>query len=445
MLDQSFSADNFRIILDLENRKGIHVEDKLSLHRIRDINEKIKKCNEWIKIYRKANNYAKVDELQKEKKELRDKKETELKNELEKISVNIADKNYKVQLNKIEIPNSKPIYTTPITPEHYFTLKQLQRNVSKLFGVKQANRVAIVDQVKLLLADQFPKYIIRTDIQDFYESIQHTNLLDRINKDNLLTPFSKRILRGILDNYKMLSGSDKGIPRGIGISAYLAELFMRDIDNEIKYLPELTYYARYVDDIIIVFTPRPSAPNMNYLDSLKELIEVKYKITLNPEKTKSFDLRNTKSNCELEYLGYKFIFGDNPLKTKLTDKKITKYKDRLKIAFTDYQNLSKVDEKNARRLLVKRIRFLCGNTKLVNNKKNILVGIYYSNSQLTEYEDLERLDDSLRTHIATKITSPNLKERLSKYSFRNGHIEKRFSSYKTVEFTDIMKVWKTKH
>ena len=31
MLDQSFSSENFRVILDLENRKGVHVEDKLSI------------------------------------------------------------------------------------------------------------------------------------------------------------------------------------------------------------------------------------------------------------------------------------------------------------------------------------------------------------------------------------------------------------------------------
>jgi len=114
------------------------------------------------------------------------------------------------------------------------------------------------------------------------------------------------------------------------------------------------------------------------------------------------------------------------------------------LAFDDYLNLSNIDEKNARKLIVQRIRFLCGNTKLLNNKNNILVGIYYSNSQLTEYDDLERLDDCLNTHINSKITSNHLKDRLKKYSYKKGYIEKRFSSFRTSELMNIMKIWKTR-
>ena len=54
MLDQSFSAKNFRRILDLENRKGVHVEDKLSMTTIRRINEEIRDCNIQIKIKKKT-------------------------------------------------------------------------------------------------------------------------------------------------------------------------------------------------------------------------------------------------------------------------------------------------------------------------------------------------------------------------------------------------------
>ena len=52
----------------------------------------------------------------------------------------------------------------------------------------------------------------------------------------------------------MESGS--GVPRGFGVSAYLSELYMREIDNEIKALPDVIYYARYVDDIVIIFSPK---------------------------------------------------------------------------------------------------------------------------------------------------------------------------------------------
>ena len=132
------------------------------------------------------------------------------------------------------------------------------------------------------------KVIIRTDIKEFYESIQHEPLLQRIHKDNLLTPFSRNILSGVLKSYKVKSGSNKGIPRGIGISAYLAELYMRDIDNDIQDLRGVTYYARYVDDIIIIFTPSPTEGSRDYLREVKDIVERKHKIRLNSAKTHSF-------------------------------------------------------------------------------------------------------------------------------------------------------------
>ena len=49
MLDQSFSGDNFRKILDYENRKGIHLEEKLSMSSVVKINSQIKQCNIEIK------------------------------------------------------------------------------------------------------------------------------------------------------------------------------------------------------------------------------------------------------------------------------------------------------------------------------------------------------------------------------------------------------------
>ena len=441
MLDQSFSADNFRHIIDLENRKGVHVEDKLSMDTIRKINERIRDVNALISSAKKRNDIPTLKILYESKKALRDQKDTELSFDLEQISQRIASPSFKIELKKVIIPDSKPIYTTSNIPEYFFTLKQIQRNVSKLFGVKQASRYSIIDQVKILIGDQFPKYILRTDIKDFYENIDHKRLLDLINKDNLLSPFSRNILRSILNEYKLKSGSNKGIPRGIGVSAYLAELYMRDVDKDIKDLDGVTYYARYVDDILIIFTPTPSNSRRDYLQEVKEIVESKYNTNLNPIKTKPFDLVSTNQAFELEYLGYRFFFGLDRVETRMTDKKVDKYKKRIKLAFDHYNNFSKVNEKKARDLIVKRIRFLCGNTRLTNNKKNILVGIYYSNSQLTLLDDLKRLDSSLIQNIKLKINNPNLKDRLRKYGFEKGFINKSYSPFNTKQLSEIMAVW----
>ena len=253
---------------------------------------------------------------------------------------------------------------------------------------------------------------------------------------------SRIILRRILDEYKAKSGNDKGIPRGIGVSAYLAELYMRGLDRAIQALNDVTYYARYVDDIIIIFTPAPNNQGNDYKKDIKQIIETDFNLTMNEDKTILFDLRNKKQKpYELDYLGYKIFFGVGETKTKLTERKVDKYKKRMDLAFDAYSNLSKVNEKKARKLLIRRVRFLTGNTRLKGNKKNILVGIYYSNSQLTEHADLTSLDRYLRKKINTQIASPQLKKRLQKYRFKDGFETRRFSPFKTRELSEIKEVW----
>ena len=446
LLDQSFSADNFRNILDLENRKGIYLEG-IFFPSLNKFTKEIKDCNRLIDQIKKKkrNKDFPEDDLEKlydKRKNLKEQKEEQLNASLQAVSGKVVASDFKIELCRNDIPNEKPLYVVKDSPEHYFTMKQIQRNVSRLFGVKQANRLEIVSQVKVLLCDKFPKYVLRTDINDFYENIPHGPLLETINGNNLLTPFSRKILRQILFKYTKLSGSDKGVPRGVGVSAYLAELYMRDIDQMIMSLSGLSYYARYVDDIIIIFVPTIDDQERDYLKEVKNVIEGEFGLKLNETKTKCFDLRNIQATNKLEYLGYKIIFGNGKIKTKFTKIKMDKYKSRIDLTLESYLNLSKVNEKEARKLLVKRMRFLTGNTRLKNSKNNILVGIYHSNSQLTDKGDLVGLDCYLRYKINQQIKITQLKERLMKCSFKAGFYERRFSSFKTHELKEIVKAWK---
>ena len=64
MLNQSFSAENFRRIFDLENRKGVFLEGKY-FPQLKDITEKIKDCNKNIKREKKEKVSNGNDELKK--------------------------------------------------------------------------------------------------------------------------------------------------------------------------------------------------------------------------------------------------------------------------------------------------------------------------------------------------------------------------------------------
>jgi hypothetical protein len=445
MLDQSFSVDNFRRILDYENRKGIFLEGKY-FEDVLKITENIKRYNTVIKESKKILNESQFEEYRKVVNEkidkLKQEKEDKLNHELQNVSENILNSAFKINLKKNNSISNKFIYTIEDSPENFFALKQIQYNFRKLYKVKQSNRYAIISHLKGLLDDSFPKYVIRTDIEDFYESLPHKSILEKFNEENLLTFYSKKIIYQILNEYKKISGSTTGVPRGIGISAYLSELYMRDLDNHIKSLPNVSYYARYVDDIIIIITPTSFDKNNDYLESIDKIIEGKFFLKRNQSKTQEFDLRNGATSSQLDYLGYRICFGNGtPIDIKLSKTKIEKYKNRINLIFSCYLYRLKYNEKKERKILIKRLRFITGNTRLLNNKKNILTGVYYSNSLLSSSSDFCGLDKYLTYIIKTSILSSHLKSRLSNYKFEEGFNNKKFSSFTTKELSEIVSVW----
>jgi hypothetical protein len=280
MLNQSFTVDNFKNIYDIENRKSnitdyLGTEYKEILNQIKLLQNDIS----WIgrkksKDRTDEENQIFIDYKQKEEKLSITKKEIQQK-ELEQISKDVNSKKFKFDLQL----KDNDIFVIQNTREAFFAIKQLQYNIRKTFKVKQSSRHLILSQIKLLLNDNSPKYVIRTDISKFFESIPQDKLLKKINDNTLLSHQSKKFILQILDDYnskkdKMKIEADKGVPRGVGISSYLSELYMKDIDNCICNLSDTIYYARYVDDIFIIISPSlPQKCIGRYFVEIKRIIE----------------------------------------------------------------------------------------------------------------------------------------------------------------------------
>lgn len=472
MLDQSFSYDNFRTLLDVENRKGTYLEDKtffkdndlfsesrLLSNKIIEINKQIRdeKAKLPAKHLRTPNDYVKIDIFEKQKEEIKKERENKLEEILKEISATINDEKFRLIIQKGIVKYGDQLYTAENTPENYFVLKQLQRNIYKTFNVKQSDRKKLISQISLLLNDNFPKVILRTDISKFYESIPHRQLLNQIEENSLLSYPSKKVVKDILNQYwkilvddgiKNANDERVGIPRGIGISAFLSELYLKDLDSLIKSLPNVTFYARYVDDIIIIYTPDNRSEIVStskYKSDVKHIIE-KFSLKMNNDKTQIIDLRkanyqrNQSKNYSLTYLGYKFLISfkkskndkgkdvivRQPLSIKMSEKKFERYKEKIKVAFDEFSSdvikhatcTSKINNK-----LVQRIKILTSNFRLYRRKNNVLIGIYFSNEFLTkELQDLKDLDTFLKSEIARVSASLSViaKSKLEKLSFVSG-------------------------
>ncbi|WP_306295300.1 antiviral reverse transcriptase Drt3a [Shewanella algae] len=359
----------------------------------------------------------------------------------------ISNKNFRfeVKKSKHKIKN-KDVYSTGNSVESYFAEKQMQYNIKCACIVKQADRDMIVPQLKSILSDDFPKIIIKTDIKSFYESLNHKLLLEKLKKSNELSLTTRKIISRMLISYKQESSLDKGIPRGIGVSAYLAELYMKRFDSVVSKIENLIYYSRYVDDIILV-VGRKSENDINDIYNLleSELKKESLEINKDPVKTKKIEYvfkhkKNERIEYDFDFLGYKFKFKSNSISLHLSDKKTNNYINKIRTAIDCY-NRSCIRTPNvARKQLFLRLKFITCNTKLFNNKKNASVGIYSSNKWLSDLSSLSNLDNILMGLIQL-ISNPNLRSKLTKFSFKKGFEERRYVKFSPADFHAITKVW----
>lgn len=443
VLHQSFTEKNLKRIFLEKNSKGAFIEGDY-FPDVKKLSRKLTKIKQQIKKHKSRkqtltiNLYeSQLKRLYKIKDKIYSERDKKIDLEMKNVSEKISNKQFEISISLGSIIDSKQTYKISNDAESYFSEKKLQINIKNECLTKQASRDEIIPCLTSILGDNFPKLLIRTDISSFFESINHSILNSFVEESSLSTQ-SKKLIRKILQQYCILSGNDNGLPRGVGVSAYLSELYMKGFDKKIKELEGLYFYQRYVDDIIIVV----SKPNLNdgndILDYIKEELN---KIILETNESKTHIINTmSSSNFSIEYLGYKFNKNSSSnVNLSLSGKKITRYRDKINKSIDNYKSSNKTDIDV--RLLIDRIRFLTGNTKLTNNKGGAFTGIYNSNKWITDTSPLNGLDHYLISRI-NSITEPTLKRRLSKFKFYDGFNGKEFRSFSAKRIGEITKVWK---
>jgi hypothetical protein len=275
-------------------------------------------------------------------------------------------------------------------------LRKINYIICTIYRVKQSNRNYITNDLKHILIDKTPVFIIKTDIHSFYESIDVDRLLNKLEREKIISFNVMEYIRSIFD------GKSKGLPRGLNISAGLSELYMKDFDTKMKVLDKIGYYARYVDDIILVFYSNKKEFDMHFLEQningkmniLKSCL-TGLKLEINRSKTHAFYCKgenrisfaysnknggtfitNKKpiSNIEFDYLGYRYLLNKKyELKINIAKRKINKIKSRIYNSFLLYSYDMNFE------ILEKRIQYLFSNYPIYESDEDKLyAGIYYN-------------------------------------------------------------------
>ncbi len=446
MLDQMFTAENFRRIYDAENRKGVDLATRFfptlvpftlavrnKVKDIRDLRE--------VEATLTAGDFeAQLVALKAELVDLKAAKSSTIDALMDDTSQKVLKSSFKIGLSQKTGPKGKPVFCIDAEPETFFVIKQLQRNIHRIYGVKQANRHDLVCQLRDMLSSKFPFELVRTDISSFYESINRKRLVEKLDRDQLLSPASKKYIKQVLESYGKISCTPIGIPRGVGISAYLAELYLRPVDKAIRAIPGLVLYCRFVDDIVAVFARPPTGKDLGSFKDRIIAIFGNNELTHNAIKTSEFKLA-APAPRKFEYLGYRFLLSPGKLEISPSAAKVTKYRARMNAAFADYWREKPVNPKRAFTKLVWRVRFLTGNTRLSNSKSGAVTGIYFNNSIATKLSSFELLDKRLKTRIE-ELKRPSLQKQLKNLKFTTGFEQRRYHNFSVRELQIIVSAWK---
>lgn len=447
MLDQMFTAENFRRIFDVENRKGLDIATRFfpdlepMTHAIREKVAEIRHLRKTVAARSASEQDTVLSALRVQLAELKDVKSNAVDELLKDLSQKVGLPGFRLQLDRKIGPEGKAVYCIDGSAETFFVVKQLQRNVHRLYKVKQSNRHDLACQIRDTVGTGYPFELVRTDVSNFYESIDRDALYAKLDGDQLLSSSSKRFIRQIFVSYQTLSGSPKGIPRGVGISAYLAELFLRPLDCAVTAMPGIVLYCRYVDDIVAVFARPPSGADLgSYKDRVVAVI-TKAGLTHNAGKTEEINLGDKGGPKRFEYLGYSYSVTLRTLAISPSDAKIARLGARLDAAFDQYRQSSPTRQRQAYRELVGRIKFLTGNARLKNSKSGATTGVFYNNSLTTDMAKFDQLDAVLKKRIKA-VKRPSLRASLMRFGFRSGFEERRFHNFSPRELRTIVGAWR---
>lgn len=390
---------------------------------------------------------------------------------LDEVSKNIERGSFKFKSFQSRSVRKKKIWRNKSRSEELI-LRYTNHILKRIFAVKQSDRNQISAIVVTLLESGQSFKVIKCDLKNFYESIPYQFLLDKLSDTSIVSVKVLETLRQV-QHATLKNGDGQGIPRGVCLSATVAEIYMRDFDNFIRSFPSVFYYARFVDDIVIfchdiralpqseIQKALPKSLLLNKKKSYELVVSCRCMVSCKCVGTCKCERRCTckkeeDKNNQLQYLGYKYIFSDLPEKqsrkarsvvVRIADVKIKKIKTRIINSFLDYFRTDNFS------LLYDRIQFLTSNYFVYGNisDSNLKAGIYYSYPNLTDLTDLSELDLFLKKTIfarngafGRKVSSKlsdRQKIRLTKLSFTCGYENRTMVDFAPGDINLIKQCW----
>lgn len=101
------------------------------------------------------------------------------------------------------------------------------------------------------------QFVCKTDVKQFYESINQVTLMeqfDELNMNAIIKRYLWQVIRRTIESGGLYQEITKGIARGCSLSPILGAIYLSAIDKQ--FAQQNVFYRRYMDDIVILSKTR---------------------------------------------------------------------------------------------------------------------------------------------------------------------------------------------
>jgi retron-type reverse transcriptase len=269
---------------------------------------------------------------------------------------------------------------------------------------------------RLLRFEKVPLYVVKRDVADYFASVDHDVLLNKLAslvdpRDFLFRLLRQRVRFLCVEDGRLQSAAI-GIPFGTSIACLFANLYLTQLDREIEGVPGVSYF-RYADDILLLSSSRDAA---EWASQILEIQLTDLRLKTKPSHRADYLLTD---NCvsdesftvarSFRHLGLLFRTGGG---VALSRDKLRKIRNLFRFAFRRKKHWRREADPNARaQVLVN----LAAET-IEKGVRNVAILDYYL-KHVNDEAQLRLLDQWLAEEVLSRVFGGHKKGHFRRISF----------------------------
>ena len=166
-------------------------------------------------------------------------------------------------------------------------------------------------------------WVVDIDLEKFFDRVNHDMLMARVArvvKDKRVLKLIRSYLEsGVMDNGVVME-TEEGTPQGGPLSPLLSNIMLNDLDKELEKRGHK--FVRYADDCNIYVKTQRAGERV--MESVKEFLEKKLKLKVNPKKSK------VERASRVKFLGYSFYKRNGETLLRIANRTKERFMEKLR-------------------------------------------------------------------------------------------------------------------